>query len=200
MADEAGTLTFGNVHVDACAVNVIHEKLPAVLFRPTVAQINHHARVRVAASRRRRTSIARVRTLVAGVMNVVTDGLDVVINEWVDIPLSGVGMKRLVRAGFLGVDVVVQAALPLVAGALNDVPEVRDYARLDKALAVLVEVNAPGIARSFGEHLEDASRGVKPPDRRIDALTVLLRCARLADKRRTEHAVAAVEPAVRSPR
>ena len=199
MADEAGTLTLGNVHVDAGAVNVVHEQFSSIPFRPTVAQINHHARVRVPAPCRRRASIGRVRTFGACVMNVVTDRLDVVINERVDIPLIGVGMICLVRAGFLNVDVVVQSALPFVAGALNDVPEVRNHARLDEALAVFVEVNAPGIARAFREHFEDAPRGVKTPDRGIDALPLLLRRARLGDKRRTEHAVAAVEPAVRSP-
>src|SRR5439155_7098569 len=143
MADVAGTLAFGYIHVDACAVDVVHEKFAAILLWPTLAQINHHACVRVPAARRRRTTVTRVRAFAARVMNMVADGLDVVVNERVDEPLVRVGVEAFVRERFLAIDVEMLAALPLEASALNHVPQMRNHAGLDEALAVFVEVNAP---------------------------------------------------------
>ena len=99
----------------------------------------------------------------------------------------------------VGVRVEVRARLPLVAAALDDVVAVRDDAGLDERLAVLVEVEAPGVARAVGEDLEVVPRRVIAPDAGVDRRAVLVRRAGLADLRVGEDAVAAVEPAVRAP-
>ena len=114
---------------------------------------------------------------VADPVAVVGDGLDVVV----------------------GVGIEVLAGLPLVAAALNHVIQVRDDAGGDERLAVVVEIDAPGIARAVGEDLEDVPRRVIAPDAGVDRRALVVGRARLADLRMREHAVAAVEPAVGAP-
>ena len=180
-------------------MDVVHEKFTSILLRPALAQINHHARVRVPAARRRRAAVARVRPFAARVMNVVADGLDVVVNERVDEPLIRVGVEALVRKRFLAIDVEMLAALPLEPSALNHVPEMRNHAGLNETLAVFVEVDAPRIARAFGEHLEDMFGGMITPHTGVHALSLFLWCAGFANKRRTENTVTTIKPAVRAP-
>src|SRR5439155_361616 len=77
--------------------------------------------------------------------------------------------------------------------------EMRDHAHLGEELAVFVEVNAPGIAAAFSEHFENSPGRMITPDAGVHQLALSLGHARSADMRRAEHAVATVEPAVRSP-
>ena len=93
----------------------------------------------------------------------------------------------------------MRPGLPLVAAALDDVVEVRDDAGGDERLAVLVEVDAPGVARAVGEDLEVVPRRVIAPDAGVDRDAVGVGRAGLADARVGEDAVAAVEPAVGAP-
>src|SRR6185295_4167121 len=99
----------------------------------------------------------------------------------------------------VGIGIVVLATLALVARALNHVPEMRDHAGLDDALAIFIKVDPPRIARALGEHFEELLRRMITPHRGVDALALLNRGAGLANERRTENPVATVEPAVRSP-
>ena len=62
------------------------------------------------------------------------------------------------------------ASLPLVTGALDHVPEVRNHTGFNNDLTVGVKVDAPGIAGAFGEDLEFMFDGVIPPDGGIDTL------------------------------
>ena len=75
----------------------------------------------------------------------------------------------------------------------------RDDAGFDEGLAVLVEVEAPGVAGAVGEDLEDVPGRMIAPDAGVDRHALVVRRARLADARMREDAVAAVEPAVRAP-
>ena len=115
--------------------------------------------------------------LVAGVVAVVGDGLDVVV----------------------GVGVEVLAGLPLVAGAGNDVKDVRDDAGGGEEVAILVVVEAPGVAGAVGKDFELVPDGVIAPDAGVERDALVGRRARLADFAVREDAVAAVEPAVGSP-
>ena len=54
----------------------------------------------------------------------------------------------------VGVRIEVGAPLPLVAGALDDVEQMRNHAGRQKRLAVVVEVDAPGIAGAVAKDLE----------------------------------------------
>src|SRR4051812_2680600 len=76
----------------------------------------------------------------------------------------------------------------------------RDHAGFDVALAVFVEVNAPWVARPFGEKFKYAASGMITPDAGIDARAFAVGRAGFADVRVREHAVATVKPAVRTPR
>src|SRR5262249_52984003 len=99
----------------------------------------------------------------------------------------------------VGVRVEVLARLALVPPALDDVPVVRDHARLAEELAVFVEVHPPRVAGALGEHLKNVPGRVVAPDAGVDRHSLLIRRARLAHLRVREDAVAAVEPAVRPP-
>src|SRR5207247_9568773 len=129
------------------------------------------------------------------VMNVIADGLDVVVNERVDEPLIRVGVVAFVRERFLAIDVEMLAALALEPSALNHLPQMRDHAGLDEALAVFIEVNAPRIARAFRKHFKGAFGGMIPPHAGVHALPLFLGCAGFAHKRWTENTVTTVEPA-----
>ena len=105
-----------------------------------------------------------------------------------------------------GFDVVVRvrvemvAGLPLIAGPLHHVVQVRNDARRREGVAVIIEINAPGVAGSVGEDVELASHRMVSPDAGIDRLPLVVRSAGLADVGVREHAVAAIQPAVRTPR
>src|SRR5947209_17670554 len=80
--------------------------------------------------------------LVAGVVAVVGDRLDVVI----------------------GVGVEVLAGLPLIACAGNDVNDVRDDAGGGEEVSKLVVVEAPWVARAVGEDFELMPHGMIAPN------------------------------------
>src|SRR5690349_2096578 len=103
-------------------MNIVHENFPAKFIRPTGFLIDEQTSVRVAASSRRAPRVTRMGAFVAGPMDVVRDGLDVVVN----------------------VRIEMRTRLPGETATLDDMKEVRDYAGFDEALAVLVKVNAPG--------------------------------------------------------
>ena len=67
-------------------------------------------------------------------------------------------------------------------------------------MTVVVEVEAPRVARALGEDLEDVLRRMKAPDRAVEPLALGVWGAGLADVRVREDAVRAVQPAVGSPR
>ena len=124
-------------------------------------------------------NLQRVRLMdtASRVVRVVGDCLDVVV---------GVGIEML-------------ASLALVAGAGQDVVEMRDHAGRVEELAARIVIEAPRIARALGEDLEDMARRVKAPDTGIDLHALRIGSARLAHDRVGEHAVVTVEPAVRTP-
>src|SRR6185436_4636111 len=179
-------------------MDVVHEKLATKFLRPIVALIHHHARVRVAAADRAAAGVAGVRTFVAGVMQMVGNGLDVIVNVGINY------LSALTVAGdasrFFGVDGKMLAALAIVATTLNHVEEVGDDTRFNPALAVFIKIHAPRIARAFGKNFEDVLCWMIAPDTGVHPLTLFLGRAGFANVRRAENAVTAIEPAVRSPR
>src|SRR6266566_802440 len=88
MADEAGALALRGVYVDALAMNVVHEELAAISLRPTVAEIDHQPGMGMAAAHRIGTAIAGVGAFDTGVVDMVSDRLDVVVE---------IGIERLAR-------------------------------------------------------------------------------------------------------
>ena len=65
-------------------MDVVHEDLIAIFFRPGAAQVNHRAGVRMAAARLIGPLVARVRRA-AQVVQVVGDRLDVVVRVRVEV-------------------------------------------------------------------------------------------------------------------
>ena len=178
MGDVARALALEPVVVDAVAVDVAGVDAVAVRVGPVVAQVDHRADVGVAAAGlavlRVALALARVGPVAAGPVDVVGAGLDQAV----------------------GVRVEVLAEHPLEVRAGDDVEQVRDHAVGDERLAVVVEVEAPGVRRAVGDGLEDLPGGVIPPDAAVDRHAVVVGRARLADPRVRQDAVAALEPAV----
>src|SRR5258706_765387 len=75
----------------------------------------------------------------------------------------------------------------------------RNDTGFDDALAMLVEINPPGVAGPFGEQFEDVPGRVIAPHSRINVGSFTVGGAGLAHVGMREHSLAAVEPAVRAP-
>src|SRR5262245_13862297 len=177
MGDEAAALGFEQVDVEAVAVDVVHEDRAAIFLGPGPALIDHAAGVGVAAAELVGLAAVVVVPLVAGVVAVVGDRLDVAV----------------------GVGIEVLGGLPLVASAGNDVEDVRDDAGGGEEVAVLVVVEAPGVAGAVGKGLERVPHGMIAPDAGVELDALVIRRARLAELAVREDAVAAIEPAIRPP-
>src|SRR6187397_2418388 len=119
-----------------------------------------------------------------GPMHVIPNRFDVIV----EIGIVGfarlrIAMPFILRGLFDGGGIML-TALAFIASALDHMPDVRDDAGLNEALAVLIKIDAPGIARTLGEDLKDMFRGMIPPHRRVDPLSLFFGRARLADERR----------------
>jgi len=127
-----------------------------------------------------------------GTMPVIGDGLDIIIDVRID----------------------VAAALAMVDPAGDHMPEMRDDARRDEELAVVIEIEAPRIAKAVRDDFKAILRGMIPPNAAVDVLTILDRnldrerialaedlaaIGRLAHRRACGEALATVEPAVGVP-
>ena len=123
--------------------------------------------------------LQRIRTMdsSARVVRMVGNRLDVVVGERIE----------------------VLAGLTLVAGAGQDMIQMRDHTGRVEELAARVVIEAPRIARALGEDLEEVASRMKAPDPGVDLHALRVGSARLADHRVSEHAVVTVEPAVRTP-
>src|SRR5690606_18304635 len=122
------------------------------------------------------------------------------VDEGIQVARRVAGEEVLDAGLFLERDREVLASLPLVSRALDDVPEVRDDTGLEEELSVVVEVDAPGVAGALREDLELVAQGLVPPEGSFAALTPVGGGPQFANVRRADHALAAVQPAVLSPR
>ena len=177
IADEA-------VHVDAIAVNIVEEDLVTVAIRPVVTEVDH------------RTAMGVTATGIGGV----------VLDTWFMAPPSVVadvtGVVKVIGDGFDIVEdesVEVLTGLSLVMSTLDHVVEVGDDAGSNESLSVVVEVHSPWVAGAPSEDFESVFCGVVSPDSGVHRNAICVRCARFADFAMGEHAMAAVQPAVRSP-
>src|SRR2546427_8533638 len=110
-ADVAGSLAFGDVHVEPLAVDVSDKKFAAIFLRPARAEIAHHAGVGVPAADRVAAGVGRVRTFAAGPMDVVAVLFDVLVNEREDRLAAASIAGLFVARGFLAVDAEMFASL-----------------------------------------------------------------------------------------
>src|SRR6516225_2860516 len=171
-----GSLGLQVVHIQTPAVNVAHEPLVAIFLGSCAAQVNHRAAMGVSAA----GTVGSVVTPMgrgADIVDMVRNGGDVRIRERIEM-VSG---------------------LSVVACTLDDVERMRNDAGLTKSLAVIVEVQTPRIAGAMGEHFENMLRGMIAPNAGIDRCPLRIGRSWFAHTRVREHAVAAVQPAVRSP-
>jgi hypothetical protein len=139
-------------------VDIAHEELIAVFLGEDVGQI-------------------KTGPAMGGLMGMVSDGLDVVID----------------------VRVHVLPALLVIDATLNDMKEVRNYATGGKPLAHVIEVKTPRVGQSCGKDFEFLGLRMKAPDATVYELTVFLVRTRLANLRFSEYPMAPVKPTIRSP-
>src|SRR5205807_4477445 len=83
----------------------------------------------------------------------------------------------------INIGVEMRSRLTMVMASLRDMEQMRNYARFHDALAMLVEIYAPGIAGAFAEKLEDMFGGMIPPDAGIDGRAFVVGRPGLADFR-----------------
>ena len=128
--DVAACVSHEAVHINAVAVDIVEEDLVSVAIGPVITEVDHCSAVSVTTAGIRGVVLdARfvappsVIADIAGVVQVISDGFDVVEN----------------------VAVEVFAGLALVVSALDDVIEVRDDASGDEGLAMIIEVHTPGV-------------------------------------------------------
>src|SRR5436190_18304571 len=81
----------------------------------------------------------------------------------------------------IDVRIEMRTSLMSESSTLNHMEQMRDDAGFDDALAILVEINAPGIARAFGKNFEFVFDGVVAPYARVDPRALAVRRTRLAD-------------------
>ena len=186
-ADVGAGVRVGVVRDEAMAVEVAEEELVAIRRREEAALVDGEAAVRVTAAERVGVVVhhacagrfveADIGSRIAGVVRVVGDGLDV----------------------FIGVRVEVLPGLSVVSPTGDDVVEMRNDARGDEPLAMLVVIEPPRVAGAMREDLELMPHGMVTPHAGIDGLALVIRRARLADAAVREDAMAAIQPAVRAP-
>src|SRR5690606_39752923 len=157
--------------------DVVHEDLIAVLRRPLSAEVDHCTCVRMAAADVVAAVAIGLIPLIADPVPVLRDRLDVGVGIWIEM-LPG---------------------LPVVAGTVDDVKQVRNDTTRQKGLAAIVEVHAPRVARTVGENLELVPRRVIAPDAGIDGRAFFFGGARFSNARVSEDAMASIEPSIRAP-
>ena len=176
VADVAAAVRFHDIDVDAVPVNVAHKQFAVILFRPRSTLITQQPTVRVTATE---TTADRVpRPLVRAL----------------PVPVRGNRFDVVV-----GVRVEVLPRLALVAATLHDVPEVRNHAGFDEEIAVRIVVQPPRVRGALREDFKRMPRRMISPDARVDRRALRVLRAGSADVRVREHAVATVQPAIRTP-
>ena len=155
-------------------VNVGHENLALILIRIGVGQVDS------------RPAVGRAVTVIRDRANVTVD-----------------------------VRVEMATGLPMVRAAGDDVPQMRDHAGADEQLPLGVVVDAPRVAEAVRDNLKHVLGRVITPNAAVDRLAFALKLdrlgirlavlenlafpLRLSNHRRSEHSLAAVDPAVRPP-
>src|SRR6478735_1240651 len=115
--------------------------------------------MRVAAAGRITARVRRVRTCFARPMHMIPVCLDILV----DVRMHRLARGFAVETGFQRPDGEVLTSLPFQACPLNHVPKMRNDTHLRPELAVLVEIDPPGIAPPFGEYFKLLSHGMKSP-------------------------------------
>ena len=172
-ANETRILRLQNVSEDRVFVDVGHHDAVAVFLRKLIGQVN-------------------ARATMGGLVLVVGDGLDVIVN---------VGTN-------------VRAALTVIESAWDHIPEVRNDTCGQEDLTVVVEVEAPRIAEAMRDDFEEILCRVITPHTAVDKHAVFDRnlggeritlaqdfaaVQRLAHDRSRREALAPVEPTIRPP-
>ena len=154
------------------------EEFAAILLRPGVALIDHHADVRVAAAEIVGLAVAAVAPAFGGVVVIM-------IRD---------GVEPFIDAGVLA---LAERFLQMRAG--HEVPEVSVHGVDEEHLSVRIPVVAPGIRGTVAEHFHHYALRVVAPDAAIERNAEIVRRAGRAETAGTRMPAATVEPAIRPP-
>ena len=110
-------------------------------------------------------------------MQMVCNGLDIVIRMWIEMVTS----------------------LANVTSAIDHVIEMRNNARGNERITIIIKVDAPRVACTMSENFKHMFGGMITPHARIEGLTFFRLATRLAHQRMCENPMATVQPSVRSP-
>jgi hypothetical protein len=146
------------INVNSCSVDTIHEYIPFIFFWPSIAtQINHCSGMSMSTSCRCGSKVPSMRTSIPYPVNMVCNGLDIVI---------GIRVKML-------------PSLSVIAGSLYHMEQMGDYTYSRKGMAIFVEVDSPGITGSLRKNLKLMTYWMVPPIPCIDLLSFFIRITRL---------------------
>ena len=178
--DERAALPLDGFNVHASAMQVQRHELVAILRRPVIALIDHHADVRMPATEAVRTAATAVGVvpLLAGIPMIM---VGLLVDEFVD--------ERIRVFAVHALEVRAMDALPAVADNRID----------EEQLVVLGPIGAPRVGGAVTIRLEDLRHRVIAPKTAGGGLTLFLGHARDIDPRGARDADAAIEPAVRAP-
>src|SRR5690606_36389965 len=110
------------------------------------SEIDHRTGVGVPSAELRRSVVPGVWSVGPYPVYMVTVALDVIEHERIEM-LPG---------------------LTVVVRSLHHMEEVRDHASHHECLAIVIEVDPPGVAATLREHLELVALGVETPDAGVD--------------------------------
>ena len=175
---------FQNITVHSVAMHIVEIDTIAIFVRPVITEVDHAAAVRVASTGvqsraccMRFMSPPRMVLDVADVMCVISNCGDV----------------------FIGIGVEVLTTLSLVSCSLNHMPQVRNHTGCDEGLTPVIEVHTPRIAGAIHEGFKDVLLWMIAPNRGVQRQAGVVCSPWAPDFRVREDAMAAVQPAVRSP-
>ena len=188
-ASETGAFSLKFIHIEQMVVNISHVRLTMIFLRKCAAGINLA------------TSVGKPTFSLACVLHVHrTIHPEISFSTFVRSPriilvyVLGNGLDVIINMG-----IKMLSSLSMKAPALHNVPKVWNYAGGNESLSSIIKVYPPWVTSTPAKHFEFFLGGMVAPHASVDALTFAIRCSGFADIAVGEHAVAAVEPAVRAP-
>ena len=178
--DQRATLPLYALNVHASSMQIERHELVAILRRPVVALVDHHADMRVPATEAVRAAATAVSIvpLLAGVPVIV---VRLLINEFVDERIR------------------ILAVHALKVRTVDALPAMTDDGVDEQQLVVLSPIGTPRVGGAVAVRLKDLGDRVITPEAAGGGLALFLGHARHVDPRGARDADAAVEPTIGTP-
>ena len=178
--DERTTLSLDGFHIHAAAMQIKRHELVAILRRPVIALVDHHADVRMPAAEAVRAAATAVGVvpLLASVPVIV---VGLLVDELVDVRIR------------------ILAVHALEVRAMDTLPAMTDDGVDEEQLVVLGPIGTPRVGGTVAIRLEDLGDWVIAPEAASGGQALFLGHARDINPRGAGNADAAVEPTIGTP-